>query len=230
MTVARITKDEAPAGVEPSSGGSPDAKPREQVAVHEAGHAIAAHVFCRRAYHPVTIIPTEWALGSAWVGGSLEVAGLCTPSEIDAEVQMLIAGLAAEEVIGGVEDAFELELETCVYAVADFPPEHDLSKALAWLAAAGLCDEGDQLHRLGVLYRRTMRFMRHEEVRAAVQVLAERLLETGVIGEIGVSDEKFAIDCAVMKAAEAHVARLRARRSRQRRARRLRQRMSGRAA
>jgi hypothetical protein len=185
---------------------------RRLTAIHEAGHAVACGVLARRAYHPVSILPDAVTLGRCRAGG-LVLRGVVPVMTIgaDIEVQVLVAGFAAEEVIGEQEGTFIEEMDV-MYGCFGFPPNHDFTIALAWLEAAGLHDLDDRFRRLDVLYRRMLRFMQRADVQAAVAVLVDRLLDVGVIGEIGVSPMKWEEDSRVMDRADGLVARLAARR------------------
>lgn len=143
-------------------------------AVHEAGHAIAATALVGRNPCPVTIVPDDLFLGRARAG-TLVLPGLRYPVAVaEAEVQVLLAGLAAEEAIGGEFDAYGMAL--------DEPRDefHDIEKAAAWLAAAGITKERRE-RRLAALYGRALRLMARADIRAAMAVLVERLLEVRVV-------------------------------------------------
>lgn len=146
-----------------------------RVAIHEAGHAVAAMVLVGRNPFPVSIVPDDRTNGRARAG-NIVVPGFHYPKPwVEAEVLVLLAGLAAEEVIGGDFDAIGSALDCW-----EEDEGYDIFKAMTWLAASSVASDTHE-HRLAVLYRRALRLLGRAEVRSAVAVLVERLLEVQVV-------------------------------------------------
>jgi hypothetical protein len=184
-------------------------------ALHEAGHAVAAMAIGRRMPHPITIVPTEEAWGSAHVGSFL-IPGFYPLRVVEREVQILLAGFAAEDAIGGYDGALESEIDAWPWEedAGDYNRDHDVSKALVWLKDAGL-DEERRWRRLWVLYRRTLRFVCHPDARGAIEMIASRLLEVGTIADGRRGEAELQADFRILALADRRTKRLEHRRHRQ---------------
>lgn len=144
-------------------------------AIHEAGHAVAAMALVRRSPHPITIVPDSRSLGRAHAG-SCTPGELLTVPELEREVQVHLAGLAAEETIGDVPYALDNAIDSGELEV----PATDAARALAALQLLNL-DEAGTWRRLHALYGRTRRFLTGARAAAAVWTIARRLVEVGTV-------------------------------------------------
>jgi len=178
-------------------------KQRWHLALHESGHAVGAMILVRRVPHPISIEYDGFSAGRARTGTFI-VPGIPL-AVVEREIQLLLAGLAAEEVIGKVSDP----LVVAAIGQADLPGS-DIHSVLAWLDVGGV-EKRLQSRRVDALYQRTCRLMGFKAVRKAVKLLADRLMANGTIGDSG-SEQVLQADFDVLERAERLVAEFRRRR------------------
>jgi cell division protease FtsH len=132
---AEITRENLNEAVErvlsgPRRGHVLDDDERRRVAVHEAGHALAAVVAGRRAdVHRVSIVARGRGIGSGVLGA--EDAVVQTRSQLEKQLFVLLGGWAAEELeFGEPSTGSEDDLEQATKLARDMVGRFGMSKAL----------------------------------------------------------------------------------------------------
>jgi hypothetical protein len=148
-----------------------NARQRERVAYHEAGHAVAAYLL-RRAFRYVTIIPKEGSQGHVMPrqrpGGQPYQLGddVADGRRAERMIMVLLAGITAEAIRYGRR-----------------PPrwirQSDIAQAIAWACcgAEPAVDPGGPWCWIEWLFRRTRYLLEAPRAWVAVEALAHALLQ-----------------------------------------------------
>lgn len=172
-----------------------------EIGIHEASHAIVAYVLLRRPGGPLALTTPflEPAVACAVPLPRFRYPG----AWVEAEVQVLLAGVVGEVVIGSSMFGGEMTLID-----AEFLGCEDVTEARGWLAATGITDEHAQDRRLRSLLQRTRHLLVRADVRAAVDVLVERHFALGVSAKIRTAPNRTEVDWQVMHQAHRLVHRI----------------------